>query len=187
MGRTAQISRATILTAGLAIADEHGLPAVTMQAVARRLRVTPMALYRHVANKDDLLDGLVERLLAEVLPPAAELPWHQRLTTAAHGIRATATRHPDVFALLLSRPVRTAEALGVRESIYAALREAGLEPAQIPRTERLLSTAILGFAASEAAGRFSHHAAAVRDADFACLLTWLRHLIDHTADPGCRR
>jgi Bacterial regulatory proteins, tetR family len=57
VGRTAQISRAAILSAGLAIADEHGLSAVTMQAVARRLRVTPMALYRHVANKDDLLDG----------------------------------------------------------------------------------------------------------------------------------
>ncbi|MEV7630195.1 hypothetical protein [Actinoplanes sp. NPDC089786] len=69
--------------------------------------------------------------------------------------------------------------------MYNALREAGQEPAQIPRTERLLSTAILGFAASEAAGRFSHHRATVRDADFACLLNWLRHIVDHASDRGC--
>ena len=181
MGRTAQISRAAILSAGLAIADEHGLTAVTMQAVARRLRVTPMALYRHVANKDDLLDGLVERLLAEVSPPAAGLPWQERLAAMAHGIRATATRHPGVFMLLLSRPAVTGEALGARESVYAALREAGLDPDQVARTERLLSTMILGFAASEAAGRFARHPAAVRDADFACLLEWVGHLIDAAA------
>jgi hypothetical protein len=106
------------------------------------------------------------------------MPWHQRLTAMAHGIRATAARHPGVFPLLLSRPARTGEALGVRESVYAALREAGLDPAQVERTERLVSTAILGFAASEAAGRFAHHPAPVRDTDFAYLLDWLRRIIE---------
>jgi hypothetical protein len=78
----------------------------------------------------------------------------------AHGIRAVATSHPGVFPLLLSRPARTGEALGVRDSVYAALRAAGQEPAQIERTERLISTAILGFAVSEAAGRFARHSQA---------------------------
>ena len=58
-----------MLAASLQLADEQGLAAITMQAVADRLGVTPMALYRHVTNKADLLDGLVESILLEV--PAA--------------------------------------------------------------------------------------------------------------------
>src|SRR5262249_58475082 len=69
MGRPAQISREDVLRASMAIADSGGLGAVTMQAVARRLGGTPMALYRHVANKADLLDPLVQGLLTEVPPP----------------------------------------------------------------------------------------------------------------------
>ena len=70
MGRAPQISRDAVLAAALKLADEHGLEAVTMHAVARSLRVTPMALYRHVDDKNALLDGLVEVLLTEYpLPP----------------------------------------------------------------------------------------------------------------------
>ena len=66
MARPRLIDRAGVLQASLDLADERGLDAVTMQAVADRLGVTPMALYRHVHNKADLLDGLVERLLDEI-------------------------------------------------------------------------------------------------------------------------
>ena len=69
MGRVPQISRAAVLDAALWLADEQGRPRATMHAVARRLRVTPMALYRHVADKDALLDGLVELLLTEYPRP----------------------------------------------------------------------------------------------------------------------
>jgi AcrR family transcriptional regulator len=176
MGRRAQISRSAILDAALALADEHGLDAVTMSAVAARLHVTPMALYRHVAGKDDLLDGLVEVLLTEMPPPAADLPWPDRLGHLATALRSTAARHPAVFPLLLQRPAATEHARRVRDGVCAALRQAGLDAGQAARAERLISTAVLGFATSEAAGRFAHHSQDVRDADFACLLTTL-----HTA------
>jgi AcrR family transcriptional regulator len=58
-----------------------------MGAAAERLGVTPMALYRHVANKADLLDGVVELLLTEFQPPPSELPWPERLATLAGNIR----------------------------------------------------------------------------------------------------
>ncbi len=154
MGRAAQIGRAVILEAALAIADDQGLDAVTMHAVARRLQVTPMALYRHVASKAALLDGLVEVLLTEFPLPARELPWDEFLAALAAGIRATARRHPGVFPLLLSRPAVTLAAMGVRDAIHQALRQAGVPETDVARTERLLSTAVLGFAVSEAAGRF---------------------------------
>lgn len=177
MGRSARIGRTAIVDAALRIADAQGLDAVTMQAVAQRLRVTPMALYRHVASKAALLDGLVEALLTEFPLPGPELPWDERLTRLASGIRATARRHPGVFPLLLVRPALTPAALRVRDTVVQALRDAGVHESAAGRTERLFSTAVLGFAVSEATGRFRRHDQAVIDEDFAELQRWMRRLL----------
>ena len=182
MGRVAQISREAVLAAALRLADEHGLAAVTMHAVAARLHVTPMALYRHVADKEALLDGLVELLLTEYSPPPAEGQWDERLVALADGIRATARRHPAVFPLLLTRPAVTPAARTVRDAVQAALREGGLPDGEVARAERLISTAVLGFAASEAAGRFRHHDQSVIDGDFAELVRWLRRSLPAGVD-----
>jgi AcrR family transcriptional regulator len=182
MGRVAQISRAAVLATALRLADERGLAAVTMHAVARSLGVTPMALYRHVADKDALLDGLVELLLTEYPRPVAEGRWDERLVALADGIRATARRHPAVFPLLLTRPAVTPAARMVRDTVQAALREGGLPDPEAARAERLISTAVLGFAASEAAGRFRHHDQSVIDEDFAELLRWLRRVLPVPGD-----
>jgi AcrR family transcriptional regulator len=166
VARPAVISRESILDATLSLAEERGLDAVSMRGVAARLGVTPMALYHHVRDKDDLLDGLVERLLAELPLPDPSLPWAERLAALATSLREAAVRHPDAFLMLLQRPVATPEALAVRGVVYDALREAGASGELVPRIERLLSTFVIGFAASEAAGRFAGHDQAVRDADF---------------------
>ena len=181
MGRAPQISREAVLAAALRLADEQGLDAVTMHAVARRLQVTPMALYRHVDDKNAMLDGLVEMLLTEYPLPRAEGEWDARLIALADGIRDTARRHPAVF-LLLIRPAVTPSARVVRDAVQAALREGGLPEAEVARAERLISTAVLGFAASEASGRFRQHDQSVIDADFAELLRWLRHVLTSMRD-----
>src|SRR3954471_1818236 len=95
------INREAVLDATLALAEERGLDAVSMREVARRLEVTPMALYRHVGDKQGLLDGLVERLLDELELPDPALPWDERLRLLAARLRATARRHPDAFLELL--------------------------------------------------------------------------------------
>src|SRR6266508_333433 len=169
MGRRPQISADAIVEASMAIADEQGLSALTMQAVARRLGVTPMALYRHVRDKADLLDRLVEALLTEFPLPSGDLPWDERLRHLGRSVRRVARRHPAVFPLLLQRPAATPESRRVRDAVCTALEEAGFDPARAQRAERLVSTAILGFATSEAAGRFRGHAQRVIDEDFACL------------------
>ena len=166
MGRRARIDRSVILRASLDVADERGLAAVTMQAVADRLGVTPMALYRHVAHKADLLDGVVESLLAEFELPDRHLPWRERLAALARTARDSAKRHPDVFPLLLQRRATTPVARRVPDAIFAALRDAGVPESQVPRAERLLSTFVMGFAVSEVTGRFRARAAEV-DGDFA--------------------
>ena len=126
MPRPALISRAVILDETLALADERGLAAVSMRTVAARLGVTAMSLYHHVRDKNDLLDGLVERLLAELSLPDPSLPGEERLHTLARSMRQSAARHPDAFPLLLGRPVATSAALAVRDVAYAALRDAGV-------------------------------------------------------------
>jgi AcrR family transcriptional regulator len=181
MGRPAQISREGVLQASLAIADADGLDAVTMQAVARRLGVTPMALYRHVASKADLLDALVEGLLTEFSPPGGDLPPAERLRAMGRSIREVARRHPSLFPLLLQRPAVTPEPRRVRDSVCAALEETGLGAAQARQAERLVSTVVLGFAASEAGGRFRNHPPSVIDQDFACLERVIAQVLEDLA------
>lgn len=178
MGRPLQIDRRLVVTTGLALADEDGLGAVTMQGVARRLGVTPMALYRHVANKADLLDGLVELLLTEVPPPPPTMGWHERLRWMGRAIRATSRRHPAVFVLLLQRPAATEGALMARDAVYEALREGGIAESDLARTERVISTVILGFAGSEAGGRFGSRPEREVDADFAAVESMVEGYLD---------
>src|SRR5689334_3197919 len=133
------VTREQILDTTLAIAESDGLDAVSMRAVARRLGVTPMALYNHVANKQELLDGLVERLLDELPVPDPRLPWQDRLRALGAGMRAAARRHPDAFLMLLRRPATTPASKKRRELVFDALRDAGLPDIHIPRVDRLLS------------------------------------------------
>lgn len=147
--------RQEILDTALALADEGGLGAVTMRAIARRRGVTAMALYPHVKSKDDLLDGLVGRLLAEIKVPGRSLPWPDRLRALAHSTREVARRHPSVIPLVYTRPAITPDGLRVVDAIYETLLDAGVPPEQVARLERMVSTFVVGYAVSEAGGRFA--------------------------------
>lgn len=180
MGRPPKISQASIVEASIAIADEHGLTGLTMKAVADQLAVTPMALYRHVNDKADLLDLVVGALITELPLPKANLSWEERLRTMGQAAREVARRHPSIFPLLLQRPAVTQESKRVHDAVVASLVDAGLDLDGARRAERLISTVILGFAASEAGGRFSGHSRRVIDEDFACLEQLIGDAIEHT-------
>jgi AcrR family transcriptional regulator len=147
--------RRQILDAALEIADEDGLDGVSMRSVAARVGVSPMALYPYVGSKAALLDGLVGRLLGELSTGDAPGDWREGLRTLANRMRALARRHPSAFMLLLSRPSVTPEAAAAVDAVYQGLLEAGVPPKDVPRIERLVSTFVLGFAASEVNGRFA--------------------------------
>ena len=149
--------REQILGAALAIADEQGLDAITMRAVATRIGVTAMALYPHVRSKDDLLDGLVGHLLAELSRPDPALPWRDRLRSLGRSAREVAHRHPTVVPLLFARPAVTPDAVLVVDAIYQALLDAGVPDSEVARVERMVSTFVLGYAISEAGGRFARN------------------------------
>lgn len=147
--------RDAILDAAIEIADAHGIGAVSMRSVAERVGVTPMALYPHVGSKAALLDAMMGRLLADLLPvPGPDRDWRERLRELAYAYRALSQLHPWVPELQFSRPAVAPDSVRVVDAIYQALLDAGVPDAQIPRLERMLSTFIIGFGASEAGGRF---------------------------------
>jgi AcrR family transcriptional regulator len=147
--------REEILGAAMAVADERGLGALSMRAVAERVGVTPMALYPHVGDKSALLDGMIGKLLGELSAPLdRDAPWDDRLRRSAYAFRALGRDHPWAASLLFSRSAVSAEAVGTIDEIYLALLDAGVPDSEVPRFERMLGTFIVGYAASEAGGRF---------------------------------
>lgn len=153
--RPPALNRGRVLDAAARVAAREGLEGLSMRVLARDLGVSPMALYRHVRDKDDLLDGLVARMLGEVRIPARTLPWEARLRALAEEVRALAASEPALFELLLRRPAVEQDALRVRRAVVRALRDAGHGAPAAARLQRLLSTAVFGFALSEVAGRFA--------------------------------
>lgn len=103
------LSRERVLDAAIEIIDRQGLRRLTMRRVGSALGVEAMALYRHVSDRDDLLDGIVDRIVdamdddAEVLTTPG-IGWQDFLERLAHGIRHVALTHPSVFPLLVSQP-----------------------------------------------------------------------------------
>ena len=156
-----------ILDAALELADDKGLEAVSMRALAERTGVTPMALYPHVGSKAALLDGMLGRVVSQLVAdggPAlfAGLDWRKRLRMLLHGARQLAHRHPWASALVFSRPSATLESARGVDLFYTTLLDAGVPPATVPRLERLVTTFALGYGASEVGGRFAREESYVR-------------------------
>ncbi len=151
--------RQEILDAALELADDKGLEAVSMRALAERTGVTPMALYPHVGSKAELLDGMLGRVVGQLVADGGSaldsgLDWRERLRLLLRGGRQLAHRHPWAAALVFSRPSATPESAGGVDLIYTTLLDAGIPPAEVPRVERLVTTLAVGYGASEVGGRF---------------------------------
>jgi AcrR family transcriptional regulator len=103
------LSRARILAAAVRFIDERGLADLTMRRLGTELGVEAMSLYRYVPGREELLDGVVETVVAELYDDEAVLTaprdgWQDFLQRLAHGIRRVALRHPRAFPLVASRP-----------------------------------------------------------------------------------
>src|SRR4051794_2050186 len=98
----AALTRERIVDAGLALADEHGLEAVSMRRVAGELGVKAMSLYNHIAAKNDLLDGMLERVLGEVTLPVAGGEWEAELRRCAMSLHDAIRRHPWACGLAMA-------------------------------------------------------------------------------------
>lgn len=148
-----RLSRQRILTAALRIADERGLDGLSIRALAAELGARPMSLYRHVADKDAILDGMMALMLGEIAPGAARGDWAADLRAWALGFRAVARRHPGAFPLFASRPVTSYLAgRAMAETGLATLRAAGFDAATAARALRTVVRYVIGFSLGDTAG-----------------------------------
>jgi AcrR family transcriptional regulator len=147
------------------VIDADGLSACTMRGVANRLGVEPMSLYWHVANKDDLLDGVIARVLDGISLPPVEAPdWRRQLTEFATAFRAIILAHPGVAPLLLQRPA-TGYIATKRAAVYhlSNLEHAGFSPQQAVDIMRMVSRLVLSMAMGDAASMGGPPSRAVHD------------------------
>jgi AcrR family transcriptional regulator len=140
------LSRDRILRAALALADEQGIESVTMRKLGRLLGgFEAMSLYNHVANKDDLLDGMLDLVLDECEPPAPDGPWDEAVRASAISIHAALRNHAWATPLMMTGGIRPAR-LRYMDSLLGRLREAGFSADLTYAVYHVLDGHIFGFA-----------------------------------------
>jgi TetR/AcrR family transcriptional regulator, tetracycline repressor protein len=145
------ISREDIVRAAIKIVRSGGYERMTMRSLAGGLGVSPMALYRHIDDKDDLLDEVVDRLLARAWRPAAdEDDWQAWLSEAALKLRHFLVSQPAALHVYLRHPVVSPAALDRMNAMLDVLRRAGLDEQAAGAAYGALHTYTIGFAALEA-------------------------------------
>ncbi|MFB9315345.1 TetR family transcriptional regulator [Nocardioides plantarum] len=127
-----RLSRDTVARAALGLVDAEGLDALTVRRLATGLGVTPMALYWHFKDKDALLDGVAEQLLAEVALPAPDdtVTWDVQLRAALEALLAGLAAHPAVAQLVGRRILLNDPGREIAERILRLLRDGGCSPEQ---------------------------------------------------------
>jgi AcrR family transcriptional regulator len=139
------LTRERVLRMAVDLADRGGLEALSMRRLGQELRVDAMALYRHVRNKDDLLDGLVELIIAEIERPPPTDDWKTTLRQQAMAARRVMLRHPWAKRVLEERPKGGPIFLGYVESILATLQAGGFSIELAHHTLHVLGSRIFGF------------------------------------------
>ena len=139
------VSRERVLAAAMAIADERGVSAVTMREVASRLGVEAMSLYNHVANKDDILDGLVDLVIEQVDLPSGGDDWREAMRRRALSARQVFGRHPWAPLLLDSRQSSGPARLRYYDWVLGTLMSAGFLLDDAAHAFSLLDSYIYGF------------------------------------------
>ena len=144
------LTRQRVLRAAVALADRGGVGALSMRKLAQELGVEAMSLYHHVANKDDILDGIVDVVFGEIELPTGEAGWEAAMRRRAVSAREALRRHPWATGLMESR--RTPGPANIRhhDAVLGVLRNAGFPVELAAHAYSLLDSYIYGFALQEA-------------------------------------
>ena len=138
------LSREAIVERALTVMDIEGPDAVTIRRIAEEFGVTPMALYWHVANKDELLDAMGDAILAGVAPPSATGSWSVQLRGVVENLITEFSRHPAAAELVFPRILVTEPGLRITEFTLALLEDAGFSREQAADLARMgLQTAMM--------------------------------------------
>jgi AcrR family transcriptional regulator len=144
------LSRERVLRVAVAFADQSGVGSLSMRKLGEALGVEAMSLYNHIANKDELLDGMVDLVFAEIDLPPRGADWKTAMRERAVSARQALSRHPWAIGLMESRTSPGPATLRHHDAVIGSLREAGFSIEMAAHAFSVLDSYIYGFALQEA-------------------------------------
>jgi AcrR family transcriptional regulator len=143
--RRAPLSREVVLRSAVALVDHAGIEAASMRNLAQGLGVVPMALYRHVTSKEELLDGMVDVVVAEIDPPTQDAGWKDTIRQRILSARQVQLRHPWARQMIKSRTQATPVVLDYMDSLIGTFRAGGFSADLTHHVMHALGSRMWGF------------------------------------------
>jgi AcrR family transcriptional regulator len=144
-GRRAPLTKKRVLRAAVELADRGGIEALSMRKLGQELGVEAMALYRHVRNKDDILDGAIDAVVGEIELPLPEREWQTSMRKLALAARQVMLRHPWAPPVIVERPEIGPATLRHINAVMEILRGAGFSLELSHHAIHVLGSRMLGF------------------------------------------
>src|SRR2546427_12638052 len=163
--RPVPLSRARVLRAAFDRTDKDGVEALSMRKRGQALGVEAMSLSRHVRNKGDIVDGMVDLVFGEIGLPATDVDWKTAMRQRAISAREVLARHPWAIGLMESRSTPGPATLQHHDAVLACLRNEGFSIALAAHAYSVLDSYIYGFALQQATLPFQTSEEAVEVAD----------------------
>lgn len=145
-----QLTAERVLAGAMELADEIGIEAFTIRKLAAALDTKPMSIYHHVPSKEAILDGMVDRVFAEIARPPAGLDWKPAIRRRCESAREVLARHRWATPLMESRTNPGPETLAHHDAVLGCLRRGGLSLEMTAHAYALLDAYVYGFALQEA-------------------------------------
>ncbi len=184
------LTRERVVAAGLALADEAGTEGLTMRRLGDRLGVEAMSLYKHVANKEALLDGMVDAVFSEIDVPD-DVGWRESMRRRAVSAREAMRRHPWAVTFMETRSTPGFATLRHHDAVLGVLRRGGFPVPLAAHAFAVLDAFIYGFVLSERSLPFetAEETATLAESIFAAMpADQLPHLAEltreHVLQPG---
>ena len=165
--RRRPLNRDRVLRAAIRLADEGGLESVSMRKLGQVLRVEAMSLYKHVANKDDILDGMADLVTGDFEVPSVDVDWKTAIRRSAISAHQTLLRHPWASSLIESRLNAGPARLRYLDAVIGVLSAAGFTMPIVIRAIMALDSHTYGFVLQEMAWSFDAANAPEMAATFA--------------------
>jgi AcrR family transcriptional regulator len=139
------LTRERVLRTAVALADQGGIESLSMRKLAQALDVVPMALYRHVANKDELLNALIDVVVDEIDPPLDGADWKTAIRARILSARRALLRHPWASKVMESRTEPTPTVLAYMDSMIGMFRAGGFSMDLTHHAMHTMGSRLIGF------------------------------------------